>query len=157
MANELNVNVKKIKNMDMATKGKEKNTRRKKFLVTTLLVVSLLAIGLVGSLGYNAFAKKDVRQAVFLTNGQVYFGYLSRSNSPIIQLTDTYYLKSAKELQGSDKSKIVIVRLGGELHGPEGTMQINRDQVLFFEDMRDDSKVNQAIEKAKSSNTPVSR
>ena len=132
-----------------------KGWRQKKVLLVVLIVVAVLAVGTVGMLAYKSFYGKQARQAVFLTNGQVYFGYLSNPNGPIVSLADTYYLKSAEALQGGDNSKVVLVKLGGELHGPEGTMQINRDQILFYENMRSNSKVNSAIDKAKSATATV--
>jgi hypothetical protein len=103
-------------------------------------------------------------QAVFLTNGQVYFGKLSDANSNWITLTNIYYLQVTQNLQAaatSDQTKnatpsttgaanqsqnnIQLVKLGSELHGPTDEMHIERDKVLFWEDMKDDSKVVQAI------------
>lgn len=98
-------------------------------------------------------------QAVFLTNGQVYFGKLSVSKD-WVELTDIYYLQVTQNLQqaSTDASKtptstgtanpqnnIQLVKLGSELHGPTDAMHIDRDKILFWEDMKDDSKVVQAI------------
>jgi len=38
-----------------------------------------------------------------------------------------------------------LVKLGQELHGPVDSMQINRDQILFYEDMKESGKVMEAI------------
>ena len=35
--------------------------------------------------------------------------------------------------------------LGGELHGPEDVMYVSREQVLFWENLKDDGKVATAI------------
>lgn len=90
------------------------------------------------------------RQAVFLTNGQVYFGYVKGENSQNVTMRDIYYLQVQQPLQQSDKKtdeqpQVSLVKLGNELHGPTDEMRINRDHVLFIEDMKDDSKVNAAI------------
>ena len=92
-------------------------------------------------------------QSVFLTNGQVYFGKLSHSSDMYVTLTDIYYLQVTQPpLQGSQtntqqqqQQQLSLVKLGNELHGPVDSMQINRDQILFFENMKDDGKVVQAI------------
>ncbi|MBN2100375.1 hypothetical protein JW710_00560 [Candidatus Dojkabacteria bacterium] len=83
--------------------------------------------------------------AVFLTNGQVYFGHLFYENSLNPVLKDIYYLQS--NIQGEDENtSYSLVKLGNELHGPEDMMYINRDHVLFWEELSDDSKVVSAIE-----------
>jgi hypothetical protein len=94
-------------------------------------------------------------QAVFLSNGQVYFGKLAEDGSNWITLTDIYYLQTSQTQplqQGAtdtskitDQSKIQLVKLGSELHGPEDVMHIERDKVLFWENMTENSKVVQAI------------
>jgi len=98
-------------------------------------------------------------QAVFLTNGQVYFGKILNHDLSYLELTDIYYIQVVPVLQqgqgeGENKNdnknqeqqnQISLVKLGGELHGPMDRMIINRDQVAFVEDLKDDSKVTQAI------------
>jgi hypothetical protein len=92
-------------------------------------------------------------QAVFLTNGQVYFGHLHNPTAQQPTLTDIYYLQSQTQ-NGSTASSVntstsnqnlQLVKLGNELHGPEDMMAINRDQVLFWENLKDSGKVVQAI------------
>jgi len=41
---------------------------------------------------------------------------------------------------------VSIVKLGSELHGPEDIMYIPRNQITFWETMRKDSQVVQAIQ-----------
>ncbi len=96
--------------------------------------------------------KKDKYQAVFLNNNQVYFGKIDNINDKGITLKNIYYLQVQQNVQPDDKSKnqqqeqqLSLAKLGGELHGPEDVMYINRDQVLFWENLKDDGKVVQAI------------
>jgi hypothetical protein len=96
-------------------------------------------------------------QAVFLTNGQVYFGKLSGPAGQYATLEDIYYLQVTQPpLQGSQSQaaaqqqpqaqpQLSLVKLGQELHGPVDSMQINRDQILFFEDIKENGKVMEAI------------
>ncbi len=94
--------------------------------------------------------KSSGYQAVFLTNGQVYFGKLSDVSATYATLKDIYYLQVAPQpaLQGSQsqvtsqqQQQLLLVKLGKELHGPVDEMKINRDQILFFEDIREDGTV----------------
>lgn len=93
-------------------------------------------------------------QAVFLTNGQVYFGKLSNLDNKYVMISDVYYLQvqSNSSLQGasnstSPNSQVSLVKLGNELHGPEDKMYIANNQMLFWENLKDSSKVVQAIDK----------
>lgn len=88
-------------------------------------------------------------QAVFLTNDQVYFGKVRNETAQYVSLSDIYYLQVTQQLQpasGAPAQRLDLIKLGNELHGPTDEMRINRDQVLFIEDLKDDSQVVQAIE-----------
>ncbi len=104
-------------------------------------------------------SKASGYQAVFLSNGQVYFGKMSRSESQLPMLKDIYYLQVTQPpLQGSQQQgqqsqaqpQLSLVKLGNELHGPVDEMVLNRDHILFWEDMKEDSKVVQAIKEYKA-------
>ncbi len=92
--------------------------------------------------------------AVFLANGQVYFGSLVRETEQAVTITDIYYLKSARPLVTQDElqtqADTSLVKLGNELHGPEDRMEINRAQVLFLEKLRPDGTVAKAISQYRS-------
>lgn len=96
------------------------------------------------------FPRSKAWQAVFLTNGQTYFGHITRSYSRALVLRDVYYLQTqaaATEAgQGASVgSSTTLVKLGDELHGPTDAMRINPEHVLFTETMRDDAMVVRAI------------
>src|SRR3989344_4528142 len=60
-------------------------------IVAAVLVIVTLGLGLVTK--GRKLVKADQYQAVFLTNGQVYFGKLSDVNSAYVSLQDIYYLQ----------------------------------------------------------------
>jgi hypothetical protein len=101
------------------------------------------------------------RQAVFLDNGQVFFGRVTNRNDQYVKLTDVYYLPPKNYLldgNTTEKRKFTLIKLGEEVHGPTDEMLINRDQILFIESMRNDSRINQAIKEAlerKNNPTPA--
>lgn len=87
-------------------------------------------------------------QAVFLTNNQVYFGKVQNPNSQYVMLSDIYYLQVTQQLQpptDAQAQSLQLVKLGNELHGPTDEMQINRDQVMFIENLKDDSNIVKTI------------
>ncbi len=89
-------------------------------------------------------------QAIFVDNGQVYFGELDMSGDGFYVLTDVFYLQSGG-IAIDQTSNLALVKLGNEAHGPTDKMMINPEHILFIEDMKDDSKVVQAITQYKSS------
>jgi len=130
-----------------------------------LYVLYVLVIALLVYVGYSTkwfglskdnsstgSSKDSEWQALFLSNGQVYFGKLSDTSSSYVTLKNIYYLQVQKAVQPADStttsdSKVTLVKLGNELHAPMDEMKINRTQILFYENLKSDGKVVQAIDK----------
>lgn len=117
----------------------------------TILVVALAALMYFGGPDESDFIDEDKNQAVFLASGQVYFGKIKTVNKQYLDLKDIYYLNVNQQVQpnqeGNDQSKnnISLVKLGCELHGPVDRMIVNREQVTFWENLKDDGQVSKAI------------
>ncbi|HTH72159.1 MAG TPA: hypothetical protein VL737_02240 [Candidatus Pristimantibacillus sp.] len=119
----------------------------------TVVLVALVALLYMGGPKESAQIDTKKQQAVFLTNGQVYFGKIKSVNSKFVDLRGIYYLNVNQQVQPNQgqqqqqQSSISLVKLGCELHGPLDQMVINRDQVTFWENLKDDGQVAQAIQK----------
>lgn len=124
----------------------------------TILVVALVALLYFGGQKEQDFVDTGKKQAVFLTNGQVYFGEIKSINKQYISLQGIYYLNVNQQVQPDQKtngsqsnanssanSSISLVKLGCELHGPVDQMIINREQVTFWENLKGDGQVAKAI------------
>jgi hypothetical protein len=116
----------------------------------TFLVIGLILMLVFGSNGKSEakYLNKDKYQAVFLNGGQVYFGKVGEFNSKYMTLSDIYYLRVNQQVQpGSTQSSndVSLAKLGNELHGPEDKMVINRSEVQFWENLKDDGQVVKAI------------
>lgn len=132
--------------------------KSKKRLVISIIAIVVLAFG-AGAVYKFVLKKNDNNlvgvnsgqyQALFLTNGQVYFGKLSKADGKTIRVDDIFYLQVQQAVQPkaegtNDQGETQLIKLGGELHGPEDTMYIDRNQVLFWENLKSDGKVVQAI------------
>lgn len=140
------------------THAKDNKKSSKRFLPFIIgAIIVLLAI-----FGWMAFSNSrnsataidgGKYQAVFFTNGQVYFGKLKPLNDENMQLTDIYYLQTKSttgndanpQQTSNDQSDVQLIKLGDEIHGPEDKMIISKDQVLFYENLKTDGKVAQSI------------
>jgi hypothetical protein len=125
------------------------------FVMLVIISVVLWVTGVFGggSVGAAGFGRNSEKvQAVFLTNGQVYFGKFSQS-AGVARLENIYYLQVDQTNQQIQPAKdqqttqpdVKLIKLGSELHGPKDGMRINPAQVLFVEDLKEDGKVVQAI------------
>ena len=123
--------------------------------ILIFVFLGYLLFSWLGNRGGTDFDNKDAYQAVFLTNGQVYFSKVEKENKDFITLSDIYYLRVQQNLQPAannqgDQPSISLVKLGNELHGPEDVMYVNMEHVLFIEPLKIDSNVVQAIRKDKT-------
>ncbi len=124
---------------------------------STILIVAVLlfAVFARNSQGESRLVDTSKMQAVFMNGGQVYFGKISGLNEKNIVLQDIYYLRVNQQVQPDSQPNpddISLVKLGCELHGPEDRMVVKQEQVIFWENLKDDGKVAQAVKQFKSQN-----
>ncbi|OYW85320.1 hypothetical protein B7Z17_02520 [Candidatus Saccharibacteria bacterium 32-49-10] len=128
------------------------------------MVIVILAVALAGVLAWTFIGKSGAGatgidmgryQAVFLINGQIYFGKMSNFSDTSYKLTNIYYpqAETTTDEEGATATDtsggIQLIKLGEEVHGPEDTMFISKDQILYYENLREDSRVSQLIEQNK--------
>ena len=128
------------------------NSKHVPVIIATGVGVLVLIACLVGGLfltkflKYDSYDKQDfidplAYQAVFLANDQIYFGHLKNTSPDYLILHDVYYVKVDESGAGQ------LVKLGAiEPHGPNDKMILNRDQILFWENLRADSQVTKTIQ-----------
>lgn len=128
-----------------------------KIVVGLVIVLVVAAAGIyvaktLGGSGASATVAVDRSkfQAVFLTNGQVYFGKIDSLDGKYVKLSNIYYLQVQQDVQpakSNEKSEsgVSLTKLGSELHGPDDEMHISSDQILFWENLKGDSRVVKTI------------
>ena len=85
-------------------------------------------------------------QAVFLSGGQVYFGHITQIDDNTITLVHIFYLRTGTyNKDGTVSGDTTLIKLGDELHSPKDVMYIERKNTLFWENLKPDGKVPQAI------------
>ena len=143
---------------------KEPKPKRKFFAAGLVVALVVAAAGAWYVLNYTGGAAAAIDggkyQAVFFTNGQVYFGKLSQSGAGYLKLKDVYYLQnkssdsdddsSPQSAKKQDASDVELIKLGNEIHGPEDEMLISKEQVLFFENLKPAGTVSQTIKNYQS-------
>lgn len=141
-----------------------KKSTKKRFTLP-IIIITVIVLAALGWLAWSKLASAGPAidtgkyQAVFFTNGQVYFGKLQSAGNEYMKLTDIYYLQtqagagtdsSNPQETTTDQNNVQLIKLGDEIHGPEDQMIISKDQVLFYENLKADGKVAQSIDKYKS-------
>lgn len=146
--------------MDNVSNHVNRKAKFGKRKIVAIIVGVLVALAVIALSGWflqrsstAATIDNDKYQAVFFTNGQVYFGKLDQVNAGYFKLTDVFYIQ-AQEASGnsenpqqtaSDSTDIRLIKLGSEVHGPDDEMIISKEQILFFENLKKDGKVSDSI------------
>jgi hypothetical protein len=133
------------------------NRLSKKMMLTggSLLAVLLISLGVWQYTSSQIMANRY--QAVFLSNNQVYFGKLHGYYTSRPYMTDVYYFQANSKTDSNTSSaqgSQLLVKLGQEIHAPENKLILNKDSILFVENLTEGGKVTEAINKeANSQNT----
>lgn len=122
---------------------------------TALFIVGItFLVGGVSGYKYAKFEEKPVvneasvvqnsaYQAVFLSNGSLYFGKLSGEGTSHPILREVYYFQAGQEQVKNVQPK--LVKFGSEIQGPKDELRLNPDQIMFVQDLKDDGQVVKAI------------
>ena len=92
-------------------------------------------------------------QAVFLDNGQVFFGKLEKGDSAYPVLREVYYIGRQASAEGKEVQNILLKR-GSEWHGPD-VMYLNGSHIVMIEPVSPTSRVAELIKELKSKQTEV--
>ena len=87
-------------------------------------------------------------QAVILTNDKVYFGKIHDTSSTFFTLDDAFFLRETK---ASDTAEPVraLLPANSEIHAPDNTLLIRKDEVVLVENLAKDSPVLEEINRQK--------
>ena len=143
----------------------EKNSSKKGLIWTISIIALVIVLAIIGWLVFatskNATTGIDSSkyQSVYLMNGQIYFGKLSAQGDEF-KLTNVYYLQTPAadaatggeaDTSSSEENKAqLIIKLTKAIYDPEDEMIISKDQVLYFQNLKADSRASQLIENDKS-------
>ncbi|MBI2309299.1 hypothetical protein HYU89_00165 [Candidatus Collierbacteria bacterium] len=111
-------------------------------------------------------ASQDDYVAVYMENGKVYFGKMENSDTDEPKLTDVFSLnvtiqdqqRSAAESgeegaivdQFAPQTDFELVKLTDQFQAPTDLLVLSRNKILFWEPLKSDSRVVEAIRKYKA-------
>lgn len=137
---------------------KDISTRGALVAIAIAVIVIAILIGtavLRGNQVVNKLPDKDKYQAVFLTNGQTFFGKLTGLGSAYVTIEDAYRLQAAQSTPSPGATpgpQFSLLDTEKSIEGPEDSIQVASDQIIFWENLKGDSKVVEAINQAKKEN-----
>ncbi len=144
-----------VKNVTRKPVQKHRLQNRMLYGIASLLIIGVFVLSLVLWPKSNE-ANPDRIQVVVLSSGQTYFGKLKNTEGTFLTLENVYYSKAdelpadaTEEQRAATASNSTLVKMGSEVYGPENTLKLRADQVIFWQNLREDSKVAKAILSAK--------
>lgn len=122
--------------------------------VASLVAVVALLVGGFGGYNYAKTQEKPVvnelavvqnsaYQAVFLSNGSMYFGKLSGEGTTHPVLREVYYFQAGQEQVKNAQPK--LIKFGSEIQGPKDELRLNPSQIMYVQDLTDEGQVVKAI------------
>lgn len=139
-------------------------TRHCRWIWIVLILVVICAHIVWGSYNWRRRSAprvdKNLYQVVLLSNDQAFFGKLHNEYGRAPYLTDVYYLKpntqGATDANGrllNSQETYNVIKRGGEIHAPTDTLYLNAANILYWENIGEDSLVMKGIKAEKEYRT----
>lgn len=128
----------------MSTRSPGRATRRLRFALLWVVAPILLGTYAAAIVDPGLLDGREHLSAVFLADGQAYFGHLEENAlSGTLVLRDVYYFQDARNTTADYAA--ALTKRGTEVHEPASEMRIRREHVLAVERVGPDSPVARAI------------
>lgn len=128
------------------------------FCVGLAIILIALQFALYG-MRYRGLFDDSTYQAVTLTNGLTFFGRLQRYSPNTFVLSDVYYLKTSADVnelnetaaasetaaEATTDSGLQLFQLSQDFYQPQNDLIINRDQIVYWQNLQSDSPIVQTI------------
>ena len=129
------------------------NNKQGVSVINTILMVLIVFVVTAASFFYISAVKNNSFssdfQVVVLDTGEVFFGTIRKNTSDSVELINAYYLPIdatdlfSPKVNGNDTFS--VIKIGNEFHGPEDSMFITKEHIVFIQNLKDDSRVVAAI------------
>jgi hypothetical protein len=125
--------------------------RHRLFTGASVAIFLLLLTALLGLMGCGnpTMDFPTEYQAVYLDNGQIFFGKLADSGSPFPILRDVFFVQTQTDPAKKESKHLLFKRGAIEGHHPD-FMRLNAQHIVVIEPVAPDSRVAQLIREAKA-------
>ncbi len=156
--------VKTIKRKVVAKSESSKLAPKHKITIALIVVVAAAlttAIFFDNNYRFTAASQESMRnknkiQTVFLNNGQVYFGRLSKFGFNQWKLENAHYLRTEQVPVATNAEEgaaatttttqqTTLMKVSQDLHSPENTIYIPDNNILFWQNLQPNSAIAKAI------------
>jgi hypothetical protein len=126
--------------------------KKKGFFALVFSILILIVLVVILTIFFLNANQKSVSSwsAVFLTNGRTYFGQIQKESSDFLTLGQVYYLQLQEvpaTTEGEDpQSQLSLMSIEDEMHSPEDYMRINKEHILFVQELKTDSSIVTSLE-----------
>lgn len=114
------------------------------------LVLGGFAMTVLGEAGggdeFGGVIDADRYQAVILSNDKVYFGRIEDVSDEFYRLDDAFFLREQRESAEAEPQR-ALLPVNREIHAPDNTMLIRKDEVVLVENLAADSPILTEIER----------
>lgn len=116
-------------------------------MVLLVFVITASFFFYISALRHKSFS--SAFQVVVLDTGEVFFGTIKKNSNDNIELVNVYYLPiDATDLfspKVNSSDSFSVIKIGNELHGPEDSMYITKEHIVFIQNLKEDSRIVTAI------------
>lgn len=143
----------------------KQSSRRKKFLLPIMIGLVVVGLAVAGWFawsnlrGSSLAIDSDKYQAVFLTNGNTFFGKLETAGDNQMKLSQVFYPESAattdaddQQMENPDANTTRLIPFKEHMYGPEDEMMFDRSQLVFFMNLKSDGQVSKLIKEYQDKN-----
>jgi hypothetical protein len=88
----------------------------------------------------------DRYQAVILSNDKVYFGRIESVSDEFYRLDNAFFLRETRESAEAEPQR-ALLPINREIHAPENSMLIRKDEVVLVENLDEASPIQAEIER----------
>lgn len=119
-------------------------------LATILLIIAGGLLAVMVLLPQGERINQSGYQVIYMTSGQAYFGKLQNTTGDYLTIKDPYTAQNVtpegEKAPTNQQASTTLLKVSQQAYGPEDVLSVNRDQVLFWQNLRSDSKVAKAID-----------
>ncbi|MFA6171685.1 MAG: hypothetical protein WCW77_01185 [Patescibacteria group bacterium] len=146
---------KELQKISVPRAPKEANPAFRYILIVFAVILVGAGIWFLFFRGSNTASKPEANlpkgsnwNAVKLVDGEIFYGQIKDTKSDPVVIENVYYnYEQAQDVKKEvdETANLKLVKRGKETHGPTGSLNVVRSQIIYMEPLAEDSKVLQAI------------